>query len=247
LVIIQKKKGDNLALKNGINYELFNFNQEDTIIFLHGWGSNKEIMKVFQNKFEDYKLLFIDLPGFGKSETDEIWTTQKYSEKIETFLQELKIEKFCIIGHSFGGKIATLLNPKYLILLSSAGIPQPKPFKVRFKIKLFKILKPFVRMDKIKQLFISDDVKQMKQNMYETFKNVVDEDFSEIFEQCTSTSLVFGGENDTAVTPKSNKRIGELLNCSVNILNGNHYFFLDNINNLIIVSDIKNFLRENNG
>jgi esterase/lipase len=142
-------------------------------------------------------------------------------------LTTVLIEKFCIVGHSFGGKVATLLNPKYLILLSSAGILQPKPFKIRFKIKLFKLLKPFLRMEKIKQLFISDDVKEMKQNMYETFKNVVDEDFSETFQQCTSKSLVFGGENDTAVTPNSNKRIGELLNCSVNILNGNHYFFLD--------------------
>ena len=235
-----------MALKNGIHYELFNFHQKDTIIFLHGWGSNKEIMKIFQNKFDDYKLLFIDLPGFGKSETNEIWTTQKYTQTIEAFLEELNIEKFCIIGHSFGGKIATLLNPKYLILLSSAGIPQPKPFKVHLKIKLFKFLKFFFKTEFIKQLFVSNDVKHMKQNMYETFKNVVDEDFSEIFKQCTSKSLVFGGENDTAVTPHSNKRIGELLNCQVHILNGDHYFFLDNINNLIIVSDIKKLLTDNN-
>ena len=101
--------------------------------------------------------------------------------------EELNIEKFCIVGHSFGGKVATLLNPKYLILLSSAGILQPKPFKIRFKIKLFKLLKPFLRMEKIKQLFISDDVKEMKQNMYETFKKVVDEDFSDIFAKYTAT------------------------------------------------------------
>jgi pimeloyl-ACP methyl ester carboxylesterase len=234
-----------VALKLGINYELFNLQNRETIIFLHGWGSNKEVMKVFKDSFSDYKLLFIDLPGFGKSETDEIWDTKKYADKLTLFLEELNIEKFCIVGHSFGGKVATLLNPKYLILLSSAGILQPKPFKIRFKIKLFKLFKPFLRMEKIKQLFISDDVKEMKQNMYETFKNVVDEDFSEIFQQCTSKSLVFGGENDTAVTPNSNKRIGELLNCPVNILNGNHYFFLDKINKLVIVSEIKTFLKEN--
>ena len=232
-----------MALKLGISYELFNLQNRETIIFLHGWGSNKEVMKVFKDSFSDYKLLFIDMPGFGKSDTDEVWTTHKYATKIDKFLKELNIEKFCIVGHSFGGKVATLLNPKYLILLSSAGIVEKKPLKVKLKIKLYKLLKPF-GIAKVKKLFVSDDVKGMSENMYQTFKNVVDEDFRGEFRKCTSKSLVFGGSEDKAVSPQSNRKIGELLNSSVTILDGDHYLFMNKKNRETIVKEIDKLLKE---
>ena len=231
-----------MAVKLGINYELFNIDKKDTIIFLHGWGSNKEVMKVFKNEFNEYKLLFIDMPGFGKSETNEVWTTQKYANKIDEFLKELNIEKFCIVGHSFGGKVATLLNPKYLVLLSSAGIIQEKSFKTKLKIKLFKLLKPFGGA-KIRKLFVSDDAKEMSENMYQTFKNVVDEDFSENFKNYKGKALVFGGDKDTAVTPKSNQKISKFLNSKIIMLNGEHYFFLNKNNLKKISKEIKNLIK----
>jgi pimeloyl-ACP methyl ester carboxylesterase len=236
-------KGDTLAIKEGISYELYNLDKKDTIIFLHGWGSNKEIMKVFKDDFKEYKLLFIDMPGFGKSETEEVWTTYKYAQKIDNFLESLNIDKFCIVGHSFGGKVATLLNPKYLILLSSAGIVEKKPLKVKLKIKLYKLLKPF-GIAKIKKLFVSDDVKGMSENMYQTFKNVVDEDFREEFRKCTSKSLVFGGSEDKAVSPNSNKIISNLLDAPYIMLSGEHYFFTNTKNKKTISKKIKKLIKE---
>jgi len=232
-----------VALKLGINYELFNLDKSRPIIFLHGWGSNKEVMKVFKDEFPENRLLFLDMPGFGKSETSEIWTTEKYAKKIDEFLKELNIEKFCIVGHSFGGKVATLLNPKYLVLLSSAGIVEEKSLKVKLKIKLFKLLKPFGGA-KIRKLFVSDDAKEMPQNMYETFKNVVNEDFKDSFGNFTGKSLVFGGDKDSAVSPKSNEQISNLLDIKPTILKGNHYFFLNPQNKKIIATQIKNLIGE---
>jgi non-heme chloroperoxidase len=231
-----------VAVKLGINYELYNLDKDNPIIFLHGWGSNKEVMKVFKNEFENNKLLFIDMPGFGKSETNEVWTTQKYADKLNEFLKELNIEKFCIVGHSFGGKVATLLNPKYLILLSSAGIIENKPLKVRVKINLFKLLKPFGG-NKIRKLFISDDAKEMSENMYQTFKNVVNEDFSKHFRNYNAKAIVFGGDKDKAVSLNSNKKISLLIKNNEFIkLNGDHYFFLDKNNKKIISNKIKNLI-----
>ena len=230
-----------MAVKLGINYDLFNIDKKDTIIFLHGWGSNKEIMEVFKDSFDEYKLLFIDMPGFGKSQTDEVWTTKKYASKLDEFLKALNIEKKVIVGHSFGGKVATLLNPQYLILLSSAGIIQEKSLKTKFKIKLFKLMKPFGGA-KIRKLFVSDDAKEMSENMYQTFKNVVDEDFSEYFKNTTSKVLVFGGMKDSAVLPKSNQKIADLTNSELVMLEGDHYFFLDKNNKKIISDKIKEFI-----
>jgi len=61
--------------KFDISYEIVNPNNEKNIIFLHGWGANKEIMKVFKEDFPEYKQVYIDLPGFGKSRNDYILTT----------------------------------------------------------------------------------------------------------------------------------------------------------------------------
>jgi len=230
-----------VAIKNSISYEIFNLDKNNPIIFLHGWGSNKEIMKVFKDYFNDNKLIFIDMPGFGKSHTNEVYDTIKYAKKIDKFLKDLNIEKFCIVGHSFGGKVATLLNPKYLILLSSAGIVQEKSLKVKLKIRLFKFLKPFGG-NKLRKFFISDDAKEMSENMYQTFKNVVDEDFRDYFSNYKGKSLVFGADKDTAVTPNSNKEIAKLLNTDVFILKGDHYFFLNKENQQIISKKIKELI-----
>ena len=39
-----------------INYEIVNNDKKDIIVFLHGWGSNKEIMKqAFGNELKEYE------------------------------------------------------------------------------------------------------------------------------------------------------------------------------------------------
>ena len=104
-----------------INYEIVNNKKEKTIVFLHGWGSNKEVMKSsFSSFLKDFKHIYIDMPGFGKSETNHILTTHDYANIVRVFLIEilsinsLDNNTLTIAGHSFGGKVATLLNPKNL-------------------------------------------------------------------------------------------------------------------------------------
>lgn len=219
-----------------ITYDIVNPNKEKNIIFLHGWGSNKEIMKVFSENLKEFRHIYIDMPGFGKSSNDYVLTTYDYAKIIDKFLNELNIKKDIIIGHSFGGKVATLLKPDLLVLLASAGIVLPKPFKIRFKIKLYKILKK-IGLGKFRKYFVSEDAKGMSQNMYETFKNVVDEDFSDIFKNYKGKVLIFGGKDDTAVPPEAVKKQGKLFNSKTIMLSGNHYFFFNSPN--------KNIAREN--
>jgi len=212
-----------------INYEIKNQSKNKTIIFLHGWGSNKEVMKsAFENLFVDLKHLYIDMPGFGKSLTKEILTTKDYANIINQFLQSIHINKDIVVGHSFGGKVATLLNPNNLILLSSAGIVEQKPMIVKIKIKVFKILKA-LGFGKFYKFFATKDVKNMEKNMYETLKNVVDEDFSQIFANFKHKTYIFWGKDDKATSLISGKKIASLIkNSSFYEMQGDHYFFLKN-------------------
>ena len=206
-----------------IAYEVIG-NGKDAI-FLHGWGSNKEVMKSAFGKMDGFRKLFIDMPGFGKSPNEAVLTTQDYANIVDRFLEEIGFDKEIIVGHSFGGKVATLLQPKLLVLLSSAGIVEKKPLSVRIKIALFKLLKPFGGA-KIRELFVSKDAKGVSQNMYETFKNVVDEDFRPVFESYDKEAILFWGKEDRATSLKSGKEIARLLDAKLYELDGDHYFFL---------------------
>ncbi len=208
-------------------YELANPTQERVILVLHGWGSNKEIMKqAFGKTLPNFKHIYLDMPGFGKSTNEMILTTKDYGEIVQLFLDELGVVPIIAMGHSFGGKVSTLLNTPCLVLLSSAGVITVKPWSVRVKIATFKLLKP-LGMKKIRELFIAPDAKNMSHEMYETFKNVVDEDFEASFAKSRSKALCFWGKEDTATPLYTGEKIAGLIeNSEFYPLDGDHFFFL---------------------
>ncbi len=219
-----------VAYKNhtfNINYEILHHDKPQSIVILHGWGSNKEIMKqAFGKHFKNFRHIYIDMPGFGKSPNEIALTTSDYAAIMIGLLQALSIQADIIFGHSFGGKVATAMNPKVLVLLSSAGILIPKPFKVRAKIAIFKGLKP-LGLSFLRQIFASKDVEGMNAGMYETFKNVVDEDFSSYFKAYGGKALLFWGKEDTATPLYAGEKMASLIAHShFYPLEGDHYFFL---------------------
>ncbi|HHD82375.1 MAG TPA: alpha/beta hydrolase [Campylobacterales bacterium] len=219
-----------LVYKNNqftLSYEIVNPKKEKTVLILHGWGSNKEIMKqAFSKTLAEYKHLYLDMPGFGASTNEMILTTKDYANIVKLFLEELKIVPLVAMGHSFGGKVATLLNTDYLVLLSSAGIVTEKPWSIKVKIATFKLLKP-LGFQKIRELFVAPDAKGMSHEMYETFKNVVDEDFEAAFAKSQSYALCFWGIDDTATPLYTGEKIASLIEKSeFHPLEGDHFFFL---------------------
>ena len=208
-------------------YELVNPRQNEVLLVLHGWGSNKEIMKqAFGKLLPTYKHIYLDMPGFGKSNNDMILTTEDYGQIIALFLKELGINPVIAMGHSFGGKVATLLNTPCLILLSSAGVITEKPWSVKLKIATVKFLKP-LGMTFIRDMFKSKDVENMSHEMYETFKNVVDEDFEDTFARSKSKALCFWGKEDTATPLYTGEKIAGLIaDSQFYPLDGDHFFFL---------------------
>ena len=210
-----------------ISYETINPANKDVALFLHGWGANKEIMKkAFGAYFKDFRHVYVDMPGFGASSMHGALATKDYAKIMKSFLDELGASPKIIFGHSFGGKVATLLNPEYLALLSSAGIVAKKPLWVRFKIALFKFLKLF-GLGFLYKFFATKDVKGMSKTMYETLKNVVDEDFSSKFADFGGKAFIFWGEEDKATPLKSGERVSRLIkNSEFHALKGDHFFFL---------------------
>jgi pimeloyl-ACP methyl ester carboxylesterase len=181
----------------------------------------------FQNRFLDFRHIYIDLIGFGDSyDTPFPLNSEDYKNILEILLSTLQISKDIVVGHSFGGKIATLLKPHQLILLSSAGIVPKKSLKVKSKILFSKLMK-VLGISSFGKLFVSKDGKNLSKNMYETFKNVIDEDFVETFQNCRAETTIFWGKDDLATPLASGKEIHQLItNSKLFIQNGDHFFFL---------------------
>ena len=211
-----------------ISYEFLNLEAEKTLVFLHGWGSSKTIMKqAFGTTLPKYKHLYIDMPGFGSSSIEKPLNTHDYASIMALLFEALGIEPYAIVGHSFGGKVATLLEPKRMILLSSAGILVSKSLSVRAKIAFFKTFKSFVPK-RFFYLFASKDVAGMSQVMYETLKNVVNENFKEIFGASKAKTAIFWGIDDDATPLSSGRMIHQLISNSTFFpLEGGHFFFLE--------------------
>ena len=226
-----------------VSYEILNPALEKTIILLHGWGSSKALMKqAFGKTLPTFRHIYIDLPGFGASNCEIALTTQQYGEIIDLFLSELGVKKNIILGHSFGGKVATLLNPEFLVLVASSGILVPKPFKIRAKIALFKVLK-LTGLTALRRFFVAPDAQNMSEVMYQTFKNVVNEDFSPTFKNFTGKALLCFGKTDTATPLWTGEVMKNLIpNSRLVAFEGDHYFLFQE--GLRIADEIEQSLKD---
>ena len=116
----------------------------DPFLILHGWGaSSRSWIKIQEKLSENFKVFSLDFPGFGKSDLPpKEWEVQDYVKLIVEYAEKIGIEKFYLLGHSFGGRVSIKLTSQFpekinkLILVDAAGIK----VKSRIKIKLMKAI-----------------------------------------------------------------------------------------------------------
>lgn len=100
------------------------------ILLLHGWGQSHAFwQKVVNRLSKKHHIFVLDLPGFGLSQEPPVaWNVKEYARFVHEFVSTLRISTPIILGHSFGGRIATLYAAQYpikkLILYSNGGLPQ---------------------------------------------------------------------------------------------------------------------------
>jgi len=120
-----------IKLKSNIEIAYFDLGKSsETLICIHGLGSNKKAFSKNIDYLSHYiRVIALDLPNYGNSSKGDYPSTLKFfSEIIKDFIQELKLDKVILCGHSMGGQIAilTALNfpdmVKKLILIAPAGL-----------------------------------------------------------------------------------------------------------------------------
>jgi pimeloyl-ACP methyl ester carboxylesterase len=78
-----------------------------TLILVHGWSNTRIIWDDQISHFsEKYKVIAVDLPGFGKSGNNRSeWTIESYGEDISSIIQQLNLKKAVLVGFSLGAPI----------------------------------------------------------------------------------------------------------------------------------------------
>lgn len=78
------------------------------LLFLHGLGGSWKDWAANLPAFAStYQVIAIDLPGFGDSEKPEVeYSIEWLTDIAEKFLQERKLERVNLVGHSLGGLVA---------------------------------------------------------------------------------------------------------------------------------------------
>lgn len=103
------RKSDKVKIVNqGVQIDYTDTGRGDTtLFFVHGWCINKTYWSNQVVKFNKrYRVITIDLPGFGKSgKNRKVWDTKTFSSDVNTVMSQLNLKNVILIGHSMAGDI----------------------------------------------------------------------------------------------------------------------------------------------
>ncbi|MFD1038412.1 alpha/beta fold hydrolase [Virgibacillus byunsanensis] len=89
-----------------VYYEVHGKDNGETIFFIHGapgLGDCRADYNAFSDLEKDFKLVFLDMRGSGRSEDKPPYTHEQWAADIDELRNQLGIEKIMIHGGSYGG------------------------------------------------------------------------------------------------------------------------------------------------
>ncbi len=228
-----------------VNYVDYGNSEGDTILFLHGWGQNIEMMRPVGDALKkEYRIVIIDLPGFGDSkEPNSVWTLYDYVDFVHELTKKLDIDNPILFGHSFGGKISLLYASTYPVKkLIVCGSPFRKEIKkLSMKTKILKSLKKVPGLNKLedvaKKHIGSTDYRQASKLMREIMVEHVNLDITEEVKKIKSSTLIIWGDQDRAVPLECAYELEKLIPDAGVVLypSCSHYAYLEGLKKTINV------------
>lgn len=255
-------------LVNGIKVNYIDEGKGTPVLFLQGWGTDITLYnRVFEKIKQKNRIIACDLPGFGKTqEPSTAWCVDDYVEFVEQFIDQFKLKKIILMGHSFGGRVIIKLMSKKernfdvekIVLLDSAGVKPKTTFKKQVRQKWYKLCKKVVSskpgeklfpgmLQKMQNKYGSADYRKASPLMKQVLVKTVNEDLTELLPNINRPTLLIWGDLDTA-TPLSDAKLMEekIPDAGLVVLkNTGHYSFLEDFYTFSRVIDV--FLEEKGG
>lgn len=215
-----------------IFYKYIDRKSETTDIFLHGWGCDHTSL-FFCKDLTKNSCLFVDFPPFGESgKRLSDWNVFTYANMLIALCKKLKIDRFNLVGHSFGGRIAIIVSvlckdeTNALVLVDSAGVKPKRSVSYYAKVGIYK-LKKKLKMDVSK--YGSCDYLAQDQNMRKVFNSIVNTHLDEFLPYIKCDCLIVFGQNDKTTPIYMAKRLHKKIKNSQLVILGDagHFAFVD--------------------
>ena len=231
-------------IKNtNINYIDYGDSKKNTIVLLHGWGQNIEMMKPVGDKLVKLgRVVIIDFPGHGaSSEPNYAWNDYDFVDMLYELFKQIGIDNPILIGHSFGGRIsllyASMHRVKKLILFGSPFKKEVK--KDSLKTKTLKFLKKVPVINKLegfaKKHIGSTDYRNASPIMREVMVNSVNHDMTSDVSKITCPTLIVWGTLDEAVPIERAYELEKLIDDAavIEYEGCTHYAYLERLSQTI--------------
>lgn len=199
-------------------------------MILPGWGGSHETWQEFialaQQKFT---VVCIDLPGFGGVPCpDTAWGVKEYATFVASKFRHFNISKCILLGHSFGGQVATYLAAKHpelieKLILSGAAVLRPRrPLRRLFFGVIARTGKLLFRLPFVEHFGLwarkvlyrsadSPDYSKTSGIQRDIFKKIIRQDLRELLPGIRMPSLVIWGSNDQYIPASQGRKIASLI------------------------------------
>jgi len=100
------------------------------LLLIHGmFGDHLDWEPVLEPLAAEYRVIAVDLPGFGESDKPDVtYSTELFTEILGELVDELELREFTAVGNSFGGELATIYaatepeRVRALVMVSAGGL-----------------------------------------------------------------------------------------------------------------------------
>src|SRR5699024_979825 len=123
------------------------YGEGESVVLLHGFLEERKIWNDFIPFLKkNFQVIVPDLLGHGKTpELSEIHTMEELADMVGFILDELKVEKVSLIGHSMGGYVGMAFLEKYperlsRIMLLNSSPKEDSPKRLQERDQVLKIV-----------------------------------------------------------------------------------------------------------
>lgn len=264
------------TLINGIKTHYYSAGQGSRdLLFVHGWAASGRMwLRSMWALRREFRVWAIDLPGFGDSAIPDFewYTTERYTDHVYTFCQELGIQPYAIVGHSLGARITVDMAKRYPDMLERMILASP-PITGKLGLNMdIALLPAFGHVVKTLSQHIwplatagamstywaprflgTEGVKRTAADMRRSswqagvgsLRAVIDHDYSTCLPDLEQPALVISGAKDYTIPPSDARLAARLLrNCELLIMDRVHHWPADEASELFLTA-LETFLLDN--
>lgn len=141
----------------------------EVVVLLHGTGASLHTWDAWTEALkQNYRVIRLDLPAYGLTgpHPEANYQMDNYVTFLHEFLQKLDVQKLCLGGNSFGGRVSWEYALEYpdevekLILVDASGYPSNKKAPWIFRLARTPVLSQVVRYV-TPRFFLENNLKQV--------------------------------------------------------------------------------------